>query len=201
MKIIYMPTEVTWKLLYSTFSGLDTFMLYQLRNLINRRNVIKEPNNNVAECEDFILLVTEAHVLADAMTHFNMKSLDDVPSAVLIRDLCSLDRRNIFIKATHSLVDNFVDVSFFKEDNEELSLSPANNLVRAYACSVLTNGLLLMEFNDAIREGDGDCILRCWSYFMIIFKSTDRRNYCIGASNMLVQYHFIFPSKLAAQFK
>jgi len=55
-----------------------------------------------------------------------------------------------------------------------------------------------MEFNDAIKEGDGDHILRCWSYFMIIFRSTDR---CIEAFNMLVQYHFIFPSRLAAQLK
>jgi len=66
---------------------------------------------NVAACEDFILLVTEAHILAAAMTHLNMKYLDDVLSAVLIPensgDLCSLDRRNIFIKATRSLVDNF----------------------------------------------------------------------------------------------
>jgi len=54
-----------------------------------------------------------------------------------------------------------------------------------------------MEFNDEIREGDEDRILRCWSYFMIIFKSTDRRNYCIETFNMLVQYHFIFLSRLA----
>ena len=42
----------------------------------------------------YYYVVTEAHILAVAMTHFNMKSLDDVSSAVLIpenSDLCSLD--------------------------------------------------------------------------------------------------------------
>ena len=30
-----------------------------------------------------------------------------------------------------------------------------------YACAVLNDGLLLMEFRDAIHEGDGDRVLRC----------------------------------------
>lgn len=165
--------------------------------------MIKEPKDNVAACEDFILLVTEAHILAAAMTVFNMKSLDDAPTTVHIpdnsEDLCSLQRRRNFTKATRSLVDTFVDISFFKE--EASSRNNDADLVRAYACSVMTHGLLLMEFNDAIKEGDGDRILRCWSYFMIIFKTTDRRNYCIEAFNMLMQYHFIFPPRLAAQLK
>ena len=31
-------------------------------------------------CEDFFLLLTEAHILAAAMTNFGMESLDDTPS-------------------------------------------------------------------------------------------------------------------------
>ena len=46
---------------------MDASTLHQLRNLINRWNVIKEPKDNVAVCEDFIVLVTEAHILADAL--------------------------------------------------------------------------------------------------------------------------------------
>ncbi len=38
---------------------------------------------------------------------------------------------------------------------------PADS-VRNYAQEVLSLGLLLIEFINAIREGDGSSILRCW---------------------------------------
>ena len=58
---------------------MDKGTMYQLRNLINWRNVIKD-SKNVAACEDFILLLAEAHILAAAMTLFGMESLEDTPS-------------------------------------------------------------------------------------------------------------------------
>ena len=33
---------------------------------------------------------------------------------------------------------------------------------------VPTLGLMLMEFNDAIKEGDGN---RCWRYFLLLLKA------------------------------
>ena len=54
--------------------------MYLLRNLINRRNVVKDTKKNVVACEDFMLLLTEAHILAAATTLFGMESLEDTPS-------------------------------------------------------------------------------------------------------------------------
>ena len=67
--------------MYSTNSGVDASTLYQLRNLINQRNVVKEPTDNVAASEDFIQLVVEAHILAAAMKVFNMRTLEVVVEA------------------------------------------------------------------------------------------------------------------------
>ena len=50
--------------------------LYQLRNIINRRNVVKDPSQNVTACEDFFTLVVEAHIIAAATTVFGMRSLE-----------------------------------------------------------------------------------------------------------------------------
>ena len=60
-------------------SGIDGATMYQLRNLINRRNIVKDPSKNVAASEDFILLLTEVHIVAAAMTVFGMESVDDKP--------------------------------------------------------------------------------------------------------------------------
>ncbi len=57
--------------------------------------------------------------------------------------------------------------------------------VQHYACDVLTLSLLLMEFIDAIREGDGNRIIRCWRYFLLHFKVANRTNYSVEAFTLL----------------
>jgi L1 cell adhesion molecule like protein len=49
-----------------------------------------------------------------------------------------------------------------------------------------------MESIDDIREGDGERILRCWRYFLLLFKATGRKNYSIEAFTLLTQYHFLY---------
>ena len=50
-------------------------------------------------------------------------------------------------------------------------------------------GCFYLGFCDAIREGDGDHVLRCWRYLLPLFKSSARKNYSVEALNMLCQYH------------
>lgn len=73
--------QVIWKRLYNAASGMDGGTLHQLRNIINRRNVTKDPSNNPTATEEFFILVTDAHVLTAAMTLFQMESLDDTPKS------------------------------------------------------------------------------------------------------------------------
>ena len=58
---------------------MDRRTLYQLRNVINRRNVVQHPKDNMNASKDFFLLVTEAHILSAAMTTFEMSSATDIP--------------------------------------------------------------------------------------------------------------------------
>ena len=59
-----------------------------------------------------------------------------------------------------------------------------------YSKQLLGLGCFYMEFCDAIREGDGERVLRCWRYLLLIFKTSGRRNYGIEALRMLSQYEF-----------
>ena len=38
-----------------------------------------------------------------------------------------------------------------------------------YACTSL--GMLLFNFDDAVKEGDSERLLRCWKFMMLIFKA------------------------------
>ena len=45
-----------------------------------------------------------------------------------------------------------------------------------------------MEFGDAMREGDGNRVLRCWKYMVVIFSPSGNRNYACEAANLLTSY-------------
>lgn len=51
--------------------------------------------------------------------------------------------------------------------------------VLLYAREVLTLGLFYMEFHDAIREGDGERIIRCWRYLLLLFNVSHCTNYSV----------------------
>jgi len=56
-----------------------------------------------------------------------------------------------------------------------------------------------MELADAIREGDGDRVHRCWKYLLPIFKASNRTNYSIEVLNMLNQVEFVLTEREAAE--
>jgi len=178
---------------------MDGGTLYQLRNLINRRNVVSDPSNNVTACEDFFLMVVEAHILSAAMKVFEMKSVEDTPVRRLFpdgsSDLDSLQRRNIMILAIDEVLKKFVDFNYNMKKAEE----SGTDRVQSYACNVLSSGLLYMEFLDAIREGDGSRLIRCWKYFLLHFKEAHRTNYSVEAFIVLAQHHFLLSPRMSMQ--
>ena len=60
----------------------DHGTLQQIRNLINRRNIVADPSKDVNACEDFLSLVVTSHVLCAGMKLFNLESLDSFPENV-----------------------------------------------------------------------------------------------------------------------
>ena len=71
--------------------------------------------------------------------------------------------------------------------------------VHTYSKCLLSIGCFMLEFKDAIREGDGNRILHCWHYLLPIFHDSGRTNYCNEAFHMLCQYFYDLPPLQAAQ--
>ena len=201
-----------------------------MRNLINRRNVIKKPKNAVAQCEEFFLLVVKAHIVCAAMTLFGMTAVDSDPAVSDIfpsgcEELEPEQRRNVLVMAAQRIVDKYVNISLpetqvteseeckdsgkskasckskasSKSKHSSKTSDKSSDLVLEYASETLTLGLFLMEFMDAIREGDGDRIIRCWRFFMLLFKASNRTNYSIEAFTLLCQFQFIFSERMKQQ--
>lgn len=201
-----------WKRLYKTNSGMERGTLYQLRNLINRRNVVKKVKTDMNACEDFFELVVTGHVVACAMHLLGMSSIDEIPSSTVIQspeDALMKDdseRKSILIEVATLIVEQNVDLSTSFSDSQSSNLakqSPAtdSDSVYAYSSEVLSLGLLFLEFKDSIRPADGDRDFIVWKYFLLLFKASKRTNYSIEAFTLLSQYHLILAPHLAEQLK
>ena len=53
-------------------------------------------------------------------------------------------------------------MSLFQQANITLSAKHSSDRVLNYASAAVANGLLLLEYKDAIHKGDGKRILRVW---------------------------------------
>ena len=118
-------------------------------------------------------------------------SIHDAPSSDLFPDTSSQDdtihRRIVLFDSVKKVkVRTCMSPLSF---NDAESQHEHDDHVPEYA---LTLGLLYMESIDDIREGDGERILRCWRYFLLLFKATGRKNYSIEAFTLLTQYHFLY---------
>lgn len=75
---------VFWKNFYSINSSADHGTLFQLRNKLNRTNVVNNPQNNFNACDDFFILVVTGHIIAAALKVLKMTSTNEVPSEIVI---------------------------------------------------------------------------------------------------------------------
>lgn len=101
---------------------------------------------------------------------------------------------NVGRQCNWQLLDGYIDISFPVADTKK-----DDDHVFAYAKELTSLGLLLLEFVDSVREGDGERIIRCWRYFLPIFKKSGRKNYVIEAFNLLFQYEYCFTPRMKAQ--
>ena len=69
--------------MYSCSSSQEGGTLYQLRNLVNCRNV-KDVRNDMNATEDFFEAVGISHIIAVALHHFSMNGMQSAPHHPLL---------------------------------------------------------------------------------------------------------------------
>ena len=100
------------------------------------------------------------------MKVFGINSLEDEPSNNLFPYGCTAlateQHWKVMSLALDQLITDYVDISY----PTDLVTKNENDHVLEYAKELMNLGLLLMEFNGSIHEGDGERILRCWRIFL-----------------------------------
>lgn len=54
-----------------------------------------------------------------------------------------------------------------------------------YSSAVLNDGLLLLELRDAVREGDGLRVVRCWKFMLLYWRYAGHTKYALEALRLL----------------
>ncbi len=170
--------QLVWGRLYNKESTRQLGTMYQLRNVICRNVVPNDPQKNMNAAEDFMLLLVHCHVIAAA------------------HELMQKKAHNMTTLAKE-IIDTFVHFPDVSQPGRTTPESDDN--VHLYATELLSLGLLWHGFHDAVKEADGNRILRYWKLLLVPFKSSGHRNYAKEAVNVLFQYHYVFSERQRMQ--
>ena len=123
-----------------------------------------------------------------------MANPDEVPSADFLQEDSWLSpdkkREEALNKVCEIFLENYCSIKFNADFvNDELEI----DYVQLYASDVVTMGLLYMEFCNAIQEGDGMRIFRCYRYFLPLFRFSQRNNYSNEVLLMLYNLECVSP--------
>ena len=144
-------------------------------------------------------VVLKGHITAAALHYFNMKSVDDHLPPQVIGDLkqSSKQQRKIYF---NRIVRNIIEsvVRLPNNPGYKTAADDQRDGVLNYAREVLTYSLLLAEFDDAIKEGDGPRVITCWKFFLLIFKASNRTKYALEAVTLLINLQ-VLPERIQQQ--
>lgn len=66
-----------------------------------------------------------------------------------------------------------------------------------YSHNILKTGLLLRDFQDAVKEGDGSRLERLWKFMMLLFKVTGKTKYALAAIRLHAQLNSLLSPREA----
>ena len=189
------------KWLLKNSSNQEPGTLQQLKNLLNR-HLPNDPKGDMNGYEDFLFIIGIGHMMSAAMELLGMTCAEDVPKHFIPSDTSSMnmdDKKTTITSFITTFVDRFVNLHLLEEKSSTQPQSVISHQIDGvfeYAREVLTLSLLYGEFQDAIREGDGLRILRCWKFFLLLFKASRRMNYANEPSLLFCSTTFYYPSAL-----
>ena len=140
----------------------------------------------------------ECYVLVAAMLKFGMKSLEDIPSENVVGQnvwmLDNAERKELLNQLSRSVISSFTDLEYHCEQQNTTS----TDAVFEHSRQLLSIGLFYMYFRDAIKEGDGSRVVRCWRYMLPMFYFSSRKNYANEALIFLANLAFL-PGRISNQ--
>ena len=145
----------------------------------------------------------EGYIVAATLQHFGMSCIDteDPPDIVTTLQRCTNieERQSKFQAQMVNVVKHLWNLPIRPDKKLSSHKDESQDGIFNYSQEVTTLGLLCLELEDAIREGDGLRLLRVWKFLLLIFKAAHRKNYSIEALTILVQYYALLSPRQREQ--
>ena len=189
--------QVYWSILYRCTSSQEGGTLFQLRNLINRRNVVKDVRTDMNATEDFFETVGVGHIVAATLQFFGMRDISNSPQNQCLKDAVTLPQPEMWSVSSAwigNLLHKFVSSSLACPHHPNFSPDTSRDSIYEYACTVLSMAMFVFEFDDAVKEGDGERVYRIWQYLLLQFRASGRIKYSLEALNLHLQRYGLAPN-------
>ena len=135
-----------------------------------------KPKSNFDACDDFLKTVITGYTMALAMSLLGMETVDDMPKTSDLPPTTWLlddDERRAMLHSVTQTIVNSISFGY----NDGTFTNSTDDGVFQYAQQLINLGCFYLEYDDVIKEGDGERALRCWRYLLLIFKNFGRKNY------------------------
>lgn len=108
----------------------------------------------------------------------------EVPEGLWIeeKEMRAIEMDQILTHVTNS----FVKIRYYSTICNQ---DPADSIYH-YTKQLVTIGSIYLEMSNALREGDGERLIRTWRYLLIILRNSNRINYAKDALHLLHQYMY-----------
>ena len=192
------------KRFYNSHSGMNKGTLYQLRCSINRKNVSGKVKEEMNQIQDFLRSVMKAHVLCAVLQFFGMEQKHSQPSCHKWPPyLSSNDEKWQFLSGKLGLiVDEYVMPCLsFKLLRQGSKVVEGDEGVKGYAMALLTDTLMAEELIDAVKEGDGDRLVRFWRFMQLYCSATGHTKYAFECFNFIAQISSTLTAREAHRLK
>lgn len=98
--------QVIWYYLYDTKSGTDVGTMYHARQLLNARNVTHNPHDDFFAASDFVDTYAMSYIVAGALHHFGMQTMDDIPTKNQYVD--NINKRDFTVQQSTSFIRQYI---------------------------------------------------------------------------------------------
>ncbi|XP_061165566.1 uncharacterized protein LOC133174462 [Saccostrea echinata] len=175
---------------YSVDSAREVGTLYQLKCLINRRNVTKNASKDYHAIGAFVDIACEGHVIAAALTFFGMTDINSqcirIPNGIHLADVPLKKRtlKHMIGELVDELLLNKISQSIERLENEDDATDGHGHQqdgVFNYATNFLKFSLLRKICVMATRSGDGNRVIRHWKYAMLLYHTAHKVKYRLEA--------------------
>ena len=150
--------------------------------------------------EDFLETVLFAHITAAAEEIIGRENNSLINFHELYKKIVS-DFVKFTIPSNEATSDTRNPITTMPSNettsNDFATENTMQDTVHMYAVDVITMGLFWYAYRDAIREGDGDRIIRYWKFLTPIFRQEHHYNYANEGFNLLAQISLLSPRQVS----